>query len=187
MAFIAISLFACEEKDPVGNGGEPNDKDTTTQVTPDENAMSFSLTYEGKAIKEGDVINVTMDHYAFQELVAHIYLTNNSEKEETFTMKEVRNYDCVTYTSSFCVKDCVPGTTEKEQLWQIGKLASEQEQELAMHLRVGTYESVDDEYVPVFKESATCPGVFTISNGKESITFTLNYVYVKEEVPADEF
>ena len=36
-----------------------------------------------------------------------------------------------------------------------------------------------------FNFSATCSSVFTISNGEESITFTLNYVYVKEEIPAE--
>jgi hypothetical protein len=54
-----------------------------------------------------------------------------------------------------------------------------------MHLRVSNYAEVDGEFVEVFQETATCPGVFTVSNGEESITFTLNFVYVKEEVPAE--
>ena len=190
MAFIAISLFACEETDPVG-GDKPGDKDTTTQVTPDENAMSFSLTYEGKAIKDGDVLDVTMEHYAFQELVAHVYLTNNAKEAKAFTVKEVRNYDYKTYEPSFCAKgNCVPGTATKEQVWPVGNSPLEPgvEEELAMHLRVGNWESGEDgESVLVYKESANCQGVFTVSNGEELVTFTLNFIYVKEDVPADEF
>jgi hypothetical protein len=186
VAFIAISLFACEEKDPGNGGDKPGGKDTTTQVTPDENAMSFSLTYEGKDIKDGDVLDVTMEHYAFQELVAHVYLTNNAKVAKAFTVKEVRNYDYKTYTPSFCAKgNCVPGTATKEQVWPVGNSPLEPgvEEELAMHLKVGAW--VDGEQV--FQESANCQGVFTVSNGEESVTFTLNFIYVKEDVPADEF
>ena len=102
-----------------------------------------------------------------------------------FTVKEVRNYDYTKYAPSFCVTMCNASNGQKEELWTVGSIEAEQEQELAMHLRVSNYEEVDGEYVEVFQESATCPGVFTVSNGEESITFTLNFVYVKEEVPAE--
>ena len=192
VAFIAISLFACE-KDPVtdsGNTDTPKDttgvenpKDTTGVENPA--AISFSLKYDGKEIKDGDVIDVTMEHYAWGELVAHVYLTNNADDAKTFTAKEVRNYDYVNYIPSFGVTMCLQGNGEKEQLWEVGELASKQEQELAMHLKVSNYVEVDGEYTEVIQETATCPGVFTVSNGEQSVTFTLNFVYVKEEIPAE--
>lgn len=146
--------------------------------TPDEpdSEPSFSLKYGDKEIQDGDVIDVTMDNYAWGELVAHLFLTNNADSEKIFTAKEVRNYDYTKYLSAFCVSACLVGNGEKEQLWSIGELASGAEQELAMHLAVASW--VDGEQI--FQETATCPGVFTISNGEESITFTLNFVYVNE-------
>ena len=79
----------------------------------------------------------------------------------------------------------MPGTATKEQVWPVGNSPLEPgaEEELAMHLRVGAW--VGEEQV--FQESANCQGVFTVSNGEESVTFTLNFIYVKEDVPADEF
>ena len=157
--------------------------------TPEEptepDILSFSLTYEGQKIKDGDVLDVTMDHYAWGELVAHVFLTNNAAEAKKFTVKEVRNYDYTKYQPSFCVNLCMASNGEKEELWTVGSLEAEQEQELAMHLKVNGFEEVDGEYVEVFQETATCPGVFTVSNGEESLTFTLNFVYVKEEVPAE--
>ena len=186
MAFIAISFFACEHETtgPQG-GGQIDTIDTTGTITPDIEKMSFVLTFDGKEIKEGDVLDVTMDHYAWGELVAHIFLKNNADEAKDFTVKEVRNYDYTKYAPSFCVTMCNASNGQKEELWTVGSIEAEQEQELAMHLRVSNYEEVDGEYVEVFQESATCPGVFTVSNGEESITFTLNFVYVKEEVPAE--
>ena len=143
------------------------------------------LYINGKEIKEGDVLDVTMDHYAWGELVAHVFLKNNADEAKDFTVKEVRNYDYVKYVPSFCVTMCNTSNGQKEELWTVGSLEAEQEQELAMHLRVSNYAEVDGEYVEVFQETATCPGVFTVSNGEESLTFTLNFVYVKEEVPAE--
>ena len=184
VAFIAISLFACE-KPNTGNGdntgGTPNDTTGTPTDTTQVSGLSFSLTYDDKEIKDGDVIDVTMEHYAWGELVAHVFLTNNADEEKTFTAKEVRNYDFVNYKPAFCVSSCLPGNGKKEQEWSIGELAPGAEQELAMHLAVASW--VDGEQI--FQETATCPGVFTISNGEESITFTLNFVYVKEEIPAE--
>lgn len=188
MAFIAISFFACEQPEEPGTkpGGDQNDTtDTTDTVVPNPVALSFSLTFDGKEIKEGDVLDVTMGHYAWGELVAHVFLTNNADEAKEFTVKEVRNYDYTKYTPSFCVTMCNTSNGQKEELWTVGSLEAEQEQELAMHLRVSNYEEVDGEYVEVFQETATCPGVFTVSNGEESLTFTLNFVYVKEEVPAE--
>ena len=146
--------------------------------TPEEpdSEPSFSLKYGDKEIQDGDVIDVTMDNYAWGELVAHLFLTNNADSEKTFTAKEVRNYDYTKYLSAFCVSACLVGNGEKEQLWSIGELVPGAEQELAMHLVVASW--VDGEQI--FQETATCPGVFTISNGEESITFTLNFVYVNE-------
>ena len=168
----SITFYKWQSPD---NPDEPN--------TPDEpdSESSFYLKYEDKEIKDGDVIDVTMEHYAWGELVAHVFLTNNADSEKTFTAKEVRNYDFVSYKPAFCVSSCLPGNGEKEQLWSIGELAPGAEQELAMHLAVASW--VDGEQI--FQETATCPGVFTISNGEESITFTLNFVYVKEEIPAE--
>lgn len=194
MAFIAISFFACEQPDEPGTkpGGDQNDttgttnpNDTTGTTTPEPEKMSFALTFDGKEIKEGDVLDVTMDHYAWGELVAHVFLKNNADEAKDFTVKEVRNYDYVKYVPSFCVTMCNTSNGQKEELWTVGSLEAEQEQELAMHLRVSNYAEVDGEYVEVFQETATCPGVFTVSNGEESLTFTLNFVYVKEEVPAE--
>ena len=187
MAFIAISFFACEQPDGPSQGDNPQDDTTGTTgtITPDIEKMSFVLTFDGKEIKEGDVLDVTMDHYAWGELVAHIFLKNNADEAKDFTVKEVRNYDYTKYAPSFCVTMCNASNGQKEELWTVGSIEAEQEQELAMHLRVSNYEEVDGEYVEVFQESATCPGVFTVSNGEESITFTLNFVYVKEEVPAE--
>ena len=184
VAFIAISLFACE-KQPDDSGKTPGGTQTDTTGTENPATLSFSLTFDGKEIKDGDVIDVTMDHYAWGELVAHVFLTNNADDAKTFTAKEVRNYDYTKYLPSFCVTACLSGNGEKEQLWEVGELASGAEQELQIHLRVSNYQEVDGEYTEVFQETATCPGVFTISNGEESATFTLNYVYVKEEVPAE--
>lgn len=188
MAFIAISFFACEPDDP-GKKPGGNQNDTTGVTNPDDTTqvlgLSFSLTYEGQEIKEGDVLDVTMDHYAWGELVADVFLTNNADEAKDFTVKEVRNYDYTKYQPAFCVTTCNPSNGQKEELWTVGSLEAEQEQELAMHLRVSNYAEVDGEYVEVFQETATCPGVFTVSNGEESLTFTLNFVYVKEEVPAE--
>ena len=36
--------------------------------------MTFSLTYGDTEIKNGDVIDVTMDHYEWGELIAHVLL-----------------------------------------------------------------------------------------------------------------
>ncbi|MBO5086379.1 MAG: hypothetical protein J6B65_03985 [Paludibacteraceae bacterium] len=187
MAFIAISFFACEQhEEPGTKPGDQNDTtDTTDTVVPNPVTLSFSLTFDGKEIKEGDVLNVTMDHYAWGELVADVFLTNNADEAKDFTVKEVRNYDYTKYQPAFCVTTCNPSNGQKEELWTVGSLEAEQEQELAMHLRVSNYEEVDGEYVEVLQETATCPGVFTVSNGEESLTFTLNFVYVKEEVPAE--
>ena len=181
MAFIAISFFACE----TGSGPGKPGGDTTSTVTP--KVLSFSLTYEGQEIKDGDVLDVTMEHYEWGELVAHVFLTNNADEAKEFTVKEVRNYDYVMYQPSFCVNLCMQGNGEKEQLWKVGDSALEPnaEQELAMHLKVSGFEEVDGEYVDYVRETATCPGVFTVSNGEESLTFTLNFVYVKEEIPAE--
>lgn len=190
MAFIAISFFACETDDPGKNQGG-DQKDTTGVVNPDDTTqvlgLSFSLTYEGQEIKDGDVLDVTMEHYEWGELVAHVFLTNNAAEAKEFTVKEVRNYDYVKYQPSFCVNLCMQGNGEKEQLWKVGDSALEPnaEQELAMHLKVSGFEEVDGEYVDYVRETATCPGVFTVSNGEESLTFTLNFVYVKEEIPAE--
>lgn len=191
MAFIAISFFACEQ--PGGPGKNPggDQKDTTGVANPDDTTqvlgLSFSLTYEGQEIKDGDVLDVTMEHYEWGELVAHVFLTNNAAEAKEFTVKEVRNYDYVKYQPSFCVNLCMQGNGEKEQLWKVGDSALEPnaEQELAMHLKVSGFEEVDGEYVDYVRETATCPGVFTVSNGEESLTFTLNFVYVKEEIPAE--
>ena len=179
VAFIAVSFFACENPDGPGTNNGGNTDDTTGTETPA--TLSFSLKYDGEEIKDGDVIDVTMEHYAWGEIVAHVYLTNNADEEKIFTAKEVRNYDYANYQPSFCVAQCMPGNGQKEQNWDIAAIASGDEQELAMHLAVATW--VDGEQI--FQETATCPGVFTISNGEESITFTLNFVYVKEEIPAE--
>lgn len=150
MAFVAVALFSCE--------GE------TTKA-------SFTLTYGDQEIANGDVIDVTMDHYEWGEMIAHVMLQNNSSAA-TFTVKEVRNYDFAKYVPSFCVTLCMMGNGEKEQLWEVGEIDADAKQDLAMHLRVDG------------QETANCPGVFTVSNGEESIEFTLNFVYEKEAVPA---
>ena len=151
MAFVAVALFSCQPQDP---------------------KASFTLTYGDKEIANGDVIDVTMDHYEWGEMVAHVNLKNNGSAA-TFTVKEVRNYDFAKYVPSFCVTLCMMGNGEKEQLWEVGELDANAEQDLAMHLRVDG------------QETANCPGVFTVSNGTESIEFTLNFVYEKEAIPAE--
>ena len=90
MAFIAISFFACEQPDGPSQGDNPQDDTTGTTgtITPDIEKMSFVLTFDGKEIKEGDVLDVTMDHYAWGELVAHIFLKNNADEAKDFTVKE---------------------------------------------------------------------------------------------------
>lgn len=150
MAFVAVALFSCQPQDP---------------------KASFTLTYGDQEIANGDVIDVTMDHYEWGEIVAHVNLKNNGSAA-TFTVKEVRNYDYAKYVPSFCVTTCMMGNGEKEQLWEVGEIDANATQDLAMHLRVSD------------QESANCPGVFTVSNGNESIEFTLNFVYDKEAVPA---
>ena len=152
MAVVAVAFFAC---------------------TPAEPGMSFALTYGDTEIKNGDVIDVTMDHYEWGEIVAHVALKNNSNSAETFTVKEVRNYDYAKYIPSFCVSICMMSNGEKEEVWEVGEIADGEEQDLAMHLRVDG------------QESANCPGVFTVSNGTESLTFTLNFVYDKTAIPAE--
>ena len=151
MAVVAVAFFAC---------------------TPANPGMTFSLTYGDTEIKDGDVIDVTMDHYEWGELIAHVLLKNNNSADQTFTVKEVRNYDYATYIPSFCVSVCMMGNGQAEQTWEVGTIGGGEEQDLAMHLRVDG------------KESANCSGVFTVSNGTESLTFTLNFVYEKEAVPA---
>ena len=150
MAFVAVVFFSCEA---------PTSK------------VSFTLTYGDQEIANGDVIDVTMDHYEWGEIVAHVNLKNNGSAA-TFTVNEVRNYDYAKYVPSFCVTLCMMGNGEQTQLWEVGEIATNAEQDLAMHLRVDG------------QESAICPGVFTVSNGTESIEFTLNFVYDKEAVPA---
>lgn len=153
MAFVAVALFSCEPK--------------TTEP-------SFSVTYEGQVIKDGDVLDVTMDHYEWGEIVAHVVLKNNASDAKTFTMKEVRNYDYAKYVPSFCVDLCMMGNGEKEQTWEVGELGSGEEfADLAMHLRVDG------------QPAANCPGQFTFSNGSESLTFTLNFVYDPAAIPAE--
>ena len=151
MAIVAVVFFAC---------------------TPQETGPSFSVMYNGQEIAEGAVIDVTMDHYEWGEIVAHVILRNNASGTETFTMKEVRNYDYTKYVPSFCVTMCMMYNGEKEELWEVGKIDANATQDLAMHLRVAD------------QESANCQGVFTVSNGTESIEFTLNFVYDKEVIPA---
>lgn len=152
MAFVAVALFSCEGP--------------TTKT-------SFTLTYGDKEIANGDVIDVTMDHYEWGEMVAHVFLKNNGSAS-TFTVKEVRNYDFAKYKPAFCFKgNCVQANGEKEQLWEVGEIDANVEEDLAMHLFV------------IDQESANCPGVFTVSNGTESIEFTLNFVYEKEAIPAE--
>ena len=182
MAVVAFAFFAC---------------------TPQETGVSFSLVYgyevteegeiisnTGKEIKNGDVIDVTMEHFdKYQnEMVAHVLLTNNASSTKKFTMKEVRNYDYLAYKPSLCVLalgadfgNCVGGINEKEQLWEIAEIDAKDGVDLAMHVRVGGY--VDGELV--LEESANCSGVFTVSNGTESIEFTLNFVYDKTAIPAE--
>ena len=97
MAVVAFAFFAC---------------------TPQETGVSFSLVYgyevteegeiipnTGKEIKNGDVIDVTMEHFdKYQnEMVAHVLLTNNASSTKKFTMNEVRNYDYLAYKPSLCV------------------------------------------------------------------------------------
>ena len=182
MAVVAVAFFACTPSTETG--------------------LTFSLVYDyemnedgeilpntGRTIKDGDVIDVTMEHFddLFNEMVAHVLLINNASSSKVFTMKEVRNYDYLSYEPSLCVQEpgaafgnCVTAIKEQEQLWEIAEIDAKGEMDLAMHLRVGGY--VDGELV--LKESANCPGVFTVSNGTESITFTLNFVYDKEVIPA---
>ncbi|MBR5823209.1 MAG: hypothetical protein IKY67_03610 [Paludibacteraceae bacterium] len=160
LAVVAVVFFACEQP--------------TT-------GPSFSLSYGDQEIVNGAVIDVTMDHYAWGEIVAHVLLKNNGSAT-TFTMKEVRNYDYTKYVPSFCVSQCMMGNGEKEQLWEPPfEVATGEEQDLAMHLKVNAF--VDGE--EIFQESANCPGVFTISNGTESIEFTLNFIYDKAAIPAE--
>lgn len=152
LAVVAVVFFACE--------------------TP--SGPSFSVMYNGQEITEGAVINVTMDHYEWGEIVAHVVLRNNASGTETFTMKEVRNYDYTKYIPSFCVNLCMMANGEKEQVWEVGELASGDEfSDLAMHLRVDG------------QPAANCPGEFTFSNGTESLTFTFNFIYDPALIPAE--
>ena len=84
LAVVAVVFFACEQP--------------TT-------GPSFSVMYNGQEIAEGAVIDVTMDHYEWGEIVAHVILRNNASGTETFTMKEVRNYDYTKYIHSNMVID----------------------------------------------------------------------------------
>ena len=66
------------------------------------------------------------------------------------------------------------GNGEKEQTWEVGELGSGEEfADLAMHLRVAD------------QPAANCPGTFTFSNGKESLTFTFNFIYDPALIPAE--
>lgn len=153
LAVIAVAFFACE---------------------PQTEGPSFSVMYNGQEIAEGAVIDVTMDHYEWGEIVAHVILRNNASGTKTFTMKEVRNYDYTKYTPSFCVDLCMMGNGEKEQTWEVGELGSGEEfADLAMHLRVAD------------QPAANCPGQFTFSNGTESLTFTFNFIYDPALIPAE--
>jgi hypothetical protein len=163
MAVVAVALFSCDPQDPKAS--------FTLTYGYEMDDMGEVIPNTGVEIKNGDVIDVTMDHYEWGEIVAHVLLTNNGSAA-TFTTKEVRNYDYTKYVPSFCVTLCMMGNGQQEQLWEVGEIDANATQDLAMHLRVND------------QESAVCPGVFTISNGTESITFTLNFVYEKEAVPA---
>ena len=163
MAVVAVALFSCEPQNPKAS--------FTLTYGYEMDDMGEVIPNTGVEIKNGDVIDVTMDHYEWGEIVAHVLLTNNGSAA-TFTTKEVRNYDYTKYVPSFCVTLCMMYNGEKEQLWEVGEIDANATQDLAMHLRVAD------------QESANCQGVFTVSNGTEAIEFTLNFVYDKDAVPA---
>lgn len=156
MAVAAVSLLALSA---CGNGNE--------------SAASFSVFQTEEITNEGGVelkndASIEITHFDGIEMLAHLYIKNNTNAEQSYTIKEIRNFDNSKYNTSMCVSTCMMGNQEKEQTWNAFKVKAGEVQTFQSHLSIPT----DSRDVAV-----TCPLVLEITDGKDTFTVTVNFNY----------
>lgn len=128
------------------------------------------VTEGGQEVTNGSTVDVThLVSNEFQtEMIAHLYIKNNSEAKQSYTIKEIRKFDNVKYPTAMCISTCMPGNSEKEQTWDSFDIENGEAKAFQAHLTIQN---------DVKAEAAICPLDLEISNGTETFKVTLNFEY----------
>ena len=132
--------------------------------------VSYTVKYDGKTVRENDVIVVTMDDFdaTSKEMVAEIEIVNG-EAAKSFEIYETRKFNVNRFSSSIAVDATMMETnSETEQNWELGEVASNETRAVSLRLK-----ALNDNVRSV------CETEYTVTNGLSSmdVTFTVKFIY----------
>lgn len=130
-----------------------------------DNDLEFTISANG-TVNCGDVktVKTFTDNVATFEFV----IENSSSETKNFTVKETREFDAAKFQTKV---NEVAGDAQKEQTWDLGAVDSGKKQTVKLQLVIPADQ----------KESVSCPVKLEVSDGKKTVTFSVNFEYTYTE------